>query len=217
MENICMRLILIRHAQSVSNVTNIHELDPILTMTGHEQALQLVPFFAKMQTREIWCSTMLRSILTVEPWSKIHPNYSVRVMPELMETYGYFRHKQFDGYEPGPPTTEEQIKKLIPQAEIFPYLEVMGCEKKEDILNRVFVVWDRIRMQSLTKEQITIVSHGNFLGYLINVLLCLARGVPLDHLDQGFVEMANGAVSIFDVFADQVTPVCLNCPVRALQ
>ena len=162
-----MRIIIIRHAQSVANADGKWQgqLDYDLSSLGEEQASLLSKRFSleKFKPTHIYSSPLKRALRTAEI---VFPEKSVLQMDDLKENgIGIFEGKNL-----------EEVKSLYPDAakefEINQnFSSIPNAESRIDIRKRATKTINFLIKNHDKEDQIAVFTHSGFLVFIINVLL----------------------------------------------
>jgi broad specificity phosphatase PhoE len=177
-----MKLYLVRHAQSESNVEIHTGNETVLTKTGIEQAKRLGLYFKSKHIDKIYCSKMIRAMDTLKEITPYLPKVPVTYTKKINERYkGILEHK--------PEKFKEAVKKSGTTSEMF---RPPKGENLVDLEIRAQKFIEYLK-KNYSKEHILVVSHGHFLRVLINRLFKL-------HIKEiQYYGLQNAGVSSFDI------------------
>ena len=179
-----MKLYLVRHAQSESNIgiytgksTNI-----VLTKTGIEQAKRLGMFFRKKHIDIIYCSKMIRAIDTLKEIKLYLKNVPIIYTKKINE-----RHKGIYDNKP------KQFKKAVEKSGLneFEFRPPKG-ENLSDIEKRAKNFLDFLKRKH-SKDTVLVIAHGYFLRVLINSIF----GFHIREIQ--YFNLHNAGVSYFEI------------------
>ena len=183
-----MRVFLIRHAQSENNILthatwHRRKVDPGLTALGFRQRQTLADFAAQekaagngsFQITHLYTSAMYRSLLTAQALGAaldLHP----RVWTDLHERGGMYQHNNgsFIGY--GGMSRSAILSEFpgykLPDSvsEDGWYDKTLGLEPEARTVERAQRVADALRKRGDRDAALALVSHGDFLHLLLEVL-----------------------------------------------
>ena len=162
-----MKLIFVRHGQSVYNLENKFTgwYNPPLTKTGEEQALNIVSKLNQYKIELIYCSTLLRAKQTALIIQKNHKRISKNIIYDSSlneRNYGNWSGKN-----------KEEIKTEVGENEFLAvrrgwHNTPKNGESLEDTAKRANKWLEKIKFDN--NQNILIVSHGNTIRAL-SVLL----------------------------------------------
>jgi probable phosphoglycerate mutase len=178
-----MKLYLVRHAQSESNVGIHTGNETILSKTGLEQAKRLGMLFKTKHIDKIYCSKMIRAIDTMKEILPYLPKIPITYTTKINErSKGIFEHKP-------PEEFREAIKKSGLKGEMF---RPPKGENLPDVEKRAQKFLDYLK-KNYSKENILVVGHGYFMRILI------ARIFQLHIKEVQYFELHNAGVSLFEI------------------
>ena len=171
-------LILIRHGQSVGNVSEVgcdnltDEQDPVLTDTGLNQAQKLGEYFSNtgICLDAVYTSGLRRTVQTASQILKYQENKQALIIPDLCEI----------GINPAyGGQTLEALKAFYPAVSLADGLSceslVVPDETPWDDEYRYFEraqrVLDYLGARYNSEEQVALVSHAGFLTYIIFLII----------------------------------------------
>lgn len=161
-----MILYIVRHAQSVGNVTGDTSPDPILSHLGEKQAELLGKRFGSIPLKSLISSPLQRALATADAVARHQPKGGaerISVIPELME---FGTPPDYKGLE-----TNELSRQFV-RLNSFTQSH-LGNEDDNTAFARAKRIIDRITSLFSQGEQVMIVSHGTFNQYLISAALGL--------------------------------------------
>ena len=193
-----VRLILVRHGQSVGNIVKEDMPDPPLTPLGVEQAKLTRDYLLDFEIDHILASPLIRSLATAQPLAQ-ELGLPITVWRELMEVRRL-------GLYVGPSSLE--LLKTFPEAEFDPDINEDGwvCEGNETprkAAMRAKRVLERLSPQ-YAGQTVAVFAHGDFNHYL----LCAALGIT--QYDMFRFRQSNGCVNIIDCTGEPVTVHVIN-------
>lgn len=193
-----MRLILVRHGQSVGNIVKEGMPDAPLTPLGVEQANLTRDYLLNYEIDRILASPLVRSLGTAQPLAR-ELGLPITVWRELMEVRSL-------GLYVGPSSSE--LLKEFPEAAFDPDINEDGwvCEGDEtpyDAAMRAQRMLERL-FEEYAGETVAVFAHGGFNHYL----LCAALGIT--EYDMFRFRQGNGCVNIIDFSSEPVTVHVIN-------
>ncbi len=176
-----MKLYIVRHAQSESNVGNHTGKETVLSKTGIEQAKRLGLYFKRKNIDKIYCSKMIRAIDTLKEIKPYIPKVPVTYIKKINEHYkGIYNNKP------------EEYKKVKKASSLPSYLfRPPKGENLYDLERRAQKFLDFLKKNHKTGN-ILVVGHGFFLRFLI------ARIFKLHMKELSYFELHNAGVSSFE-------------------
>ncbi len=204
-----MKVFFIRHAESTTNVTQIHECDPKLTYHGEHQALQLATFLKKHHIKHIWCSRMLRAMMTIYPYVQSSKNIHVELYQDLVEIGG-FRKRSEGKIVAGSGLSSQECIELFPNTKCMDGESCIAGEYTHLVEERIHKLLKRLQDRSEEYSSLAILSHGEFMGWVLNALILKWRGLPLKNLDQNIFALHNTSISLFEITSDRIQPIFIN-------
>jgi broad specificity phosphatase PhoE len=189
-----MKFYFVRHAESHSNVSHIHDLPGVgLTETGMIQARTVAGRFKKIDVDVVVSSHYLRAEQTARVINKIVKKEII--FTELLK-------------EAVIPT--ELIGKKMDDEEVLKIRRTLREHKNEenwhfsdeenffDVRNRAMRALDYLRRMEC--ERVLVVTHGTFLRMLIGVMMLGERLLPDMHLDISyFLSTNNTGITVCEV------------------
>ena len=177
-----MHLYLIRHAETVDNVSGVLAgvRDSALTNYGHDQAHKLGAYFAALgvQHTHIFCSPLQRTVKTSEAIVKARKSDEVmeivRVHDLIEQDFGYYEGKPFHARTANSPGKSGRDAHRERHKDQPGFIDV---ETKESMCKRADAFLDEHLMPLFCTEEphsnlvVAIVSHGMLLGNLWRRLL----------------------------------------------
>ena len=168
---------------------HLRKVDPDLTPLGYQQRDRLSRFIAEqsaatemgLQITHLYTSAMYRSLLTAQPLGAalgLRP----RVWPDLHESGGMYQQRNgriigFTGM------TRSAILREFPNY-VLPesvseggwYDAALGRESEAQMVYRAMRVADALNQRGGAEDVLALVSHANFLDYLLMAVLAGPRG-----------------------------------------
>lgn len=220
-----MRLYLIRHGQSTNNaLEDIRQRvqDPGLTESGFRQAALVADYLQGLMDRPVsfqsiektdgsplthypithlYCSAMYRALLTTKPIGEalgLRP----QVWVDIHENGGVYLEVEPNVYEGYTGRTQEIIAGEFPEYAVLDGVTDKGWwhlstrESNEAFRLRVLRVAAQLLERKGNEECIALVTHGNFMSALMQVLLGWTFGT------QGYLLHYNTAISCIDFLED---------------
>ena len=183
-------VILIRHARSTANASNILagqspgvRLDP----TGVEQSKSLADLLGELPINRVFVSPLERCIDTISPWlTKYGNSVEVHSEPRIIEPdYGTWSGRSLE---------ELALEKLWSDVQHNPAeVTFPSGEKFADVWNRVADFYAQIRELANDGGNYIVVSHGDIIKFLIaNVL-----NIRFEHFQALVVEPASISIAQF--------------------
>ncbi len=194
------RLIVVRHAQSESNLAKFYAaaLNVNLTELGRKQAQKTAELLQNCTIDRAYCSSMVRVIQTAKPI--IHGRgLRLEIISDLREIYG--------GVWEG--LSYEEIETCYPCERNLWYNDFINCiapggDSVFDLYNRVRPAFERIVRENFGKT-VLVASHAT----PIRLMLTLFLGNPITQAnDTPWPE--NASVTIVDAFRDGHYEILLN-------
>jgi len=187
-----MKLIFVRHGQTVANVEETHQgqSDGELTELGWEQAKKVAVKLKDAKIDYIYSSDLGRAANTAKEIAKFHPDVPIEFVKGLRE-----RYLNADWY--GLPRTE--VKKLI-ERDGMPE----DAEVPEKMLPRIQEFFDSVYAKH-KNEIVMFVAHG---GVAMCLLLVLRKLHASKFSEQE--EVGNTSVSMFEINDDGHEVIKLN-------
>ena len=180
-----MKLYLVRHAQSQSNVGIHTGNETELTATGVEQAKRLGLYFKNKHLARIYCSQMIRAKDTLKEIRPYLPNVPVSYTKRINE-----RSKGI--YEHDTPGFFKAAKKAGLREHFF---RPKDGENLDDVELRA-LGFIKFLKKNHQKDNILLVSHGQFLRVFIVKLFGY-------HIREGqYFNLHNASVSYFNIDRD---------------
>lgn len=196
-----MRLILIRHGETIENISETvqGQQDGTLTKEGEKQAKLLGKRLKNEKIDQIICSDLGRVKNTAKEIIKFHPNTPIEYSKEVRErAMGVFEGRKF-------PEIREEIKKL--GLTRFTHKPENG-ESYAMVKKRAQKFLERIKKEYLGKT-VLVCSHGAY----NKVLLSLILGKPMEETVEQ-MEQKNTCVNIIEFDPknkDKINVVLINC------
>lgn len=174
-----MKILLIRHAQSVNNALLDRDPDarcspdPALTDLGQQQAVSLATYLAGHPWRPniLWTSLMKRAAQTSAPVVE-QLNVPVRAWPDLHERPGPYL-KTPEGTEPYPGLSASDLQAILPTVELPKEAGETGwhqgpIETSVGTMERAYQVLDRLASEAdSTPGPLAVITHGHFLTAML--------------------------------------------------
>ena len=158
-----MRLIIIRHGQTIENVNNIcqGQAPGILTKKGKEQAYHIATKLKKENFDIILSSDLKRAKDTVKEILKVHKKTPVIYTKELRELKkGIFERKPAKVFDTARKKTGKELWQFKPQ----------GGESWKQAHKRAKEFYAGI-LKKYHNKKVLIVSHSTFIGILISAII----------------------------------------------
>ena len=194
------RLILIRHCQSMGNLTKVFQgqTDFDISPLGEKQLELLALRLRNTAVDAIYASPLVRAWKTAEAIDRYH-GLSIVPMDELKEIHigdlaGRAPGKVFEGY----PELAENWREH-PERCVFP-----GGESTKDVYARAKAALEKLLCENAGKT-VVVVSHG----FLLRNMVCVLLGKPLEEL-AGVKIGGNTSVSEFLISEQGVEAVRLD-------
>ncbi|MBR9705882.1 histidine phosphatase family protein [Candidatus Pacearchaeota archaeon] len=184
-----MKIILVRHGESMGNVERMHEgcrVEGKLSNEGISQAKKLGERLNGEKLDAIFCSPLGRAKETMSYITKFHEGVPIEILDELKEVdVGDLSGKPFSETDwDNPPDNVESLESMQKRA-----------KRAIDVIYQKFK--DRV---------VLIVAHGFLNKALITVLL----GLDSDYMDH--YSQKNTCVNVFEMFEDRKHRIrLLNC------
>jgi len=177
-----MKLYLVRHAQSESNIGVHTRKETVLSKTGIEQAKRLGMLFKTKKIDKIYCSKMIRAMDTLKEILPYLPKIPVTYTPKINErSKGIYQNKPKDFDEAVKKSGEREFLFRPPKGENLP-----------DVEKRAQQFLDYLK-KNYSKENILVVAHGYFMRILIG------RIFQLHVKEIQYFELHNAGVSSFEI------------------
>jgi broad specificity phosphatase PhoE len=160
-----MRLILVRHGQSVGNIEQrIQGKDDPLTDFGRRQATATGAYFsARGDVTHLYASPLARAFETASIIGK-----SIDMVPDPIEEFAEIDPGEAAGllWKEWAEQYPDRAAK-IQTATRSPYEQWVGGESGKDLADRVLAAWDELVTRHLgTADIVTLVSHGGPLAWI---------------------------------------------------
>jgi broad specificity phosphatase PhoE len=193
-----MRLIIVRHGETVGNANKLSQghTDFKLTDKGIQQAKKIAERLKDVKIDAVYSSDLSRCADTAKEILRFHPDIKPVFTKELREqAKGIFEGK------PNMLISEFLKKKNIE----FHDFEPEGGEKYRDIMKRMIEFFGKISKKH-ADETVLIVGHGSTTACLLVYLL----NRPIQDTNI-LVPRENTAISILDIKNGKIKAECLNC------
>ncbi|MBS1714012.1 MAG: histidine phosphatase family protein [Armatimonadetes bacterium] len=167
-----MRVLLVRHGQTVWNASNRAQghTDIELNETGRVQAARLARRLTDMKVDVVLSSDLVRCRQTLAPFRALRPGLTVEERSDLRErTFGRMEGEDYSVLHEW--MREEGLRTGKPEREVRP----PGGESMDDVWIRLNAVEDRIRSED---RCVLVVSHGGALAQLIAKLIRGGHDAP---------------------------------------
>ncbi len=177
-----MKLWIVRHAQSESNVGVHTGKETILTKTGIEQAKRLGMYFRNKNIDRIYCSKMIRAMDTLKEIKPYIQNVPVTFTKNINEQgKGIYANKP------------DEFKKAVKESGLKEYeFRPPEGENLEDVEKRAEKFIEFLKKKH-SKDNVLIVAHGYFLRVLIIKIFKY-------HIKEiQYFDLHNAGVSYFDI------------------
>lgn len=177
-----MKLYLVRHAQSESNVGVHTGKESVLSKTGIEQAKRLGMNFRRKNIDKIYCSKMIRAVDTLK---EIFP-----YLQKIPLVYTKEINERSKGiYEYNPKKFKEAVKKSGKKEYLF---RPPKGENLSDVEKRAQKFLNYLKKNHFN-ENVLVVAHGYFLRVFINRIFKF-------HIKEiQYFDLHNAGVSYFDI------------------
>ncbi len=186
-----MKLVMVRHGESVDNVNGITQgqRPGMLTGRGVEQAKRLGARLKDEKIDVIFSSDSKRAVDTTAEIVKYHESVPVYYTPEIRE--------RAQGIFEGRPKTE--IKKADVESGLpFGEFKPEGGESFRELMQRAAMFLEKLKADYM-KETILISSHRWFIQVLLGILLKKTLeesvGMNLENTSVNIVEIIDGVIS----------------------
>ena len=193
-----MRLILIRHGETIENKKRIVQghTHGTLSKNGIKQTRLVAKRLSDLKIDVIFTSDLRRAINTAKEIAKYHPESRIVKDERLKErAFGIYDGKHKDTL----------IEKVF-HKKSFSYRPPKG-ESFEDVIKRVKSFYKEI-LKSCPKKTVLIVSHGGVLVFFTRIILGKKLRMPLQRSEA----QKNTAVTDFKIDKNgNVRTLCLNC------
>ena len=167
-----MRVILVRHGQTVWNASNRAQghTDIELNETGRAQAERLARRLAKFDVQRAIASDLARCRQTLDPFRALRPELPIEERSDLRErTFGELEGEDYTLLHTW--MREEGARLGLLDREVRP----PGGESMEDVWKRLDRVEDELRREERTT---LVVSHGGALAQLVAKLIRGGQDAP---------------------------------------
>lgn len=194
-----MRLILVRHGETIANVTDIMEgqLPGHLSPKGIDQAKRVGRRLRRFHLDVAYVSDLLRTKDTAKEILAYHPKTKVVFTKQLRErSLGIYEGKSWTKYRP-------VIEKNGP---LFADFGPRGGESLRRVQVRVVALYNRVTARH-NGRTVLFVSHGGILSALLAHLF----GKPFDKAHFYQYLPSNTAVTILDISPTNIRVHTLNC------
>ena len=193
-----MRLILVRHGESIGNIVTQDMPDAPLTPVGVRQASLTAKYLKDFGITKIAASPLIRSLATAQPLAQ-RLTLPISVWQELVEV----RNK---GLYIGPSRQELAAEfpeavfghDIKPEGWIYP-----GDEKPHEAMKRAHSVLHRLR-EEYAGETVAVFAHATFNRYILYAVL------GITDYEKYYFRQNNGCVNIIDFTDDSIRIDVLN-------
>ncbi len=193
-----MRILLVRHGQSIGNVVQEDMPDPQLTDLGRRQAVQVAEFLSRFFITQIFASPLIRCLATAQPLARAL-GIPINAWMDLVEVRDQGR---FIG--PGRKTLESSFPEAILELQVSDSGWVYhGTELPREAAQRARRVVQRLGKEC-GQQTAAVFAHGTFNNYL----LAAALGIPFNRNLR--FRQSNGGINVLDFLDGCVSVSCIN-------
>lgn len=193
-----VRILLVRHGQSIGNVVTEDIPDPALTELGRRQASRVADFLSSFSIHQIFSSPLVRCLATAQPLAQLLGLPTVAWM-DLVEV-------RDQGRFIGP--HRQALTDAFPEAVFEDQITESGWIYKGTELPREAAQRARRVLLRLEEEchgrTAVVFAHGTFNNYL----LAAALGIPFDRNLR--FRQSNGAINVIDSVDGCISVSCIN-------
>ena len=214
-----MKLMLVRHAESMGNVTGEYStaIADSLSPRGHEQARALADSLKAWSFAKIICSPLERTRDTIKPYLEA-TGQRAELWPEIAEACWHDEREELAAnWRPQPAPS-------LPKAyeELFSYRDDNAVAHTEpetfgEGLCRVHAAVDMLREMSRdTDGMVLMIIHGHFIREVLNLFLATRKINPFHHANCGMTLLEHQGVWAM-AFCNRLMPGMVSMEVMGLK